>query len=325
MSFKHIYCVKLINFHASQSPAHLVIAGRSPSKIDESIQALQAQFPNVEYRPLHINLSSQESVRNAAAELLSWADVPTVDILVNSAGIMNLPERTLSEEGIEMTFATNHIGHFLFTCLAMPKFIKAAEGNPKGATRVINVSSLSATVPSMRWSDINFEKRSKDLPATEQPNSEMHKMWGVIDVQNKSYIPLAAYNQSKVANVLFSIALNQRLYDKHGILSLAVHPGVVYTELGRHFAPDATAAVLAIIDKGLVPLKSLAAGASTSLVAALDPRLGCGETKDGKENYGVYLVDCQISDKAHSLAVSSDEAERLWKLSEELVGEKFTW
>src|SRR4051812_36545259 len=164
---------KLIHIQASQSPAHIIIAGRNPSKIQECINALKVDFPDVDYRPLQINLSSQASVRTAAAELLSWSDVPTVDILVNSAGIMNLPERIINEDGIEMTFATNYVGHFLFTCLIAPKLIRAAQASPKGATRVINVSALTAVAASMRWSDRNFEKKNRDLPAMEQPNYDM--------------------------------------------------------------------------------------------------------------------------------------------------------
>lgn len=279
----------------------------------------------MDYRPLQINLSSQQSVRTAAAEILSWSDVPTVNIIVNSAGIMLLPERTLSEDGIEMHFATNHIGHFLFTCLIMPKLIKAAQGTSKGATRIVNVTSGSPMVSRMRWSDINFEKINKDLPETEQPNYNIHRMWGGIDVENKSYIPLEGYNQSKVANVLFGIAANKRLYDKYGILSVAVHPGVIKTELGRNASSETLEAVEAMRQSGVFSFKTLGGGASTSLVAALDPRLGPGENRDGSENYGGFLVDCQISDKAHPLAVSSDEAEKLWQLSEELVKEKFSW
>jgi hypothetical protein len=60
-------------------------------------------------------------------------------------------------------------------------------------------------------------------------------------------------------------------------------------------------------------------------VAALDPELGPGEMRDGKENYGVYLADCQISEKANASSLSSDGAERLWELSEDLVKEKFSW
>jgi len=238
---------------------------------------------------------------------------------------MNIPERTLSEDGIEMHFATNHVGHFLFTCLVMPKLLKAAEGKAKGATRVINVTSLSPTRGGMRWSDLNFEKVNKDLPEAEQPNYAVQKAWGVINPEEKSYLPLEGYNQSKVGNVLFSIAANKRLYERYGILSLAVHPGVIQTELSRYAAPETMAAVQQMLRNSAFVLKTLGAGSATTLVAATDPALGMPETKskDGHENYGVYFVDCQISDKACARAVSSDEAEKLWQVSEELVKEKF--
>ncbi|KAI0011814.1 putative short-chain dehydrogenase [Xylariaceae sp. FL0662B] len=311
---------------ASQHPAHLILAGRTPSKIQESIDALKAQFPTVDYRALILDLSTQRTVRAAAAQLLSWSDVPTIDIIVNSAGIMNLPERTINEDGIEMHFATNHLGHFLFTCLIMPKLLKAAEGNPKGATRIINVTSASPMAASMRWSDINFEKKNKDLPQEEQPVYQIHAMWGETeDLEDKTYLPLEGYNQSKVANVLFSIAATRRLYDRYGILSLAVHPGVIKTELGRVTLPKTLEAIKSMSEKGVFQYKTLGAGAATSLVAALDPKLRIDGTKDGKENYGAYLVDCQISNMANPLAVSSDGAERLWKLSEKLVKEEFAY
>lgn len=177
----------------------------------------------------------------------------------------------------------------------------------------------------MRWSDTNFEKKSKDLPEIEQPNYAALKGWGYEDIEEMTYIPLEAYNQSKVANVLFSIALNKRLNEKYGILSLALHPGVIKTELGRSAGPEVLAAVKSMVDNQLFTYKTLGAGASTSLVAALDPGLGVGEIKDGKENYGVFLNNCQIEDKAGPLAVSSSEAERLWVLSQELVKQKFDW
>lgn len=281
----------------------------------------------MKYRALKLDLSNQKAVREAATGVLSWNDVPTIDIVVNNAAVMNGPERMLSEDGIEMSFATNHIGHFLFTCLIMPKLLKATEGSPKGATRVINVTSGSPTLAGMRWSDINFEKINRDLPEAEQPPYDLHRRWGVINPEEKSYIPLEGYNQSKVANVLFGIAANKRLYDKHGVLSLAVHPGVIQTELTRYTAPETVAAIQEMMKNGAFQLKTLGAGAATTLVAATDPRLGMSkpESKDGKENYGAFLMDCQISDKGCARAVSSDEAEKLWKLSEELVKEKFSW
>ena len=279
----------------------------------------------MDYRALQIDLSRQASVRSAAAELLSWSDVPSVDIVINSAGVMLLPERTFAEDGIEMHFATNHVGHFLFTCLIMPKLIKAAQNAPKGATRIVNVTSGSPTVAAMRWSDINFDKRNRDLPPAEQPNYEMHKMWGTADPEDMSYIPLEGYNQSKVANVLFGIGANKRLYEKHGILSVAVHPGVIKTDLGRNAATATKDALAVMLERGVFSYRTLGAGSSTSLVAALDPGLKSDGTKDGYENYGAFLMDCQISTEARPLAVSSEEAEKLWKLSEDLVREKFSW
>jgi NAD(P)-dependent dehydrogenase (short-subunit alcohol dehydrogenase family) len=273
--------------------------------MQESIDALKAEFPNVDYRKLEVSLSSQKSVRAAAATFLSWDDVPTLDIIINSAGVMAIPERQLSEDGIEMHFATNHIGHWLLSCLVMPKIIKAAQNSPKGATRIVNVSSASPMDATIRWSDINFDKVNKDLPEAEQPPYPMMEIWGYEDPQNMKYLGLDGYNRSKVANVLFGIAATKRLYEKYGILVLAVHPGVIPTELARDMPEKVRDSISKMREKGIFTYKTLGAGSSTAMVAALDPKLGPGEPKDDKENYGAFLNDCQITNAAHPLAVSS--------------------
>ena len=96
---------------------------------------------------------------------------------------------------------------------------------------------------------------------------------------------------------------------------------MIQTELGRNAKQEQKDAVAAMKPT----YKTLGGGASTSLVAALDPKLGVSERKNGKENWGVYLSDCQIFGGAHVRAESSAEAEKLWVLSEELVKEKFEW
>lgn len=255
---------------------------------------------------------------------MTWTDVPTIDIVVNSAGVMGIQDCTLTSDGIEMHFATNHLGHWLLTCLIMPKLIKAAEHNSKGATRVVNVSSASPTVSSMRWSDMNFTKENKDIPKEEQPDYEWFKAWGYTNVEKESYNPLDGYNRSKVANVLFGIGANKRLFNKHGILSLAVDPGVIGTELGRNFPLETLEAAKTMTDQGVFARKTLGAGASTSMVAALDPKLAKGVGND-KMNWGSYLANCKISNQACPLAVSSEEAEKLWELSEKMVGQTFAW
>lgn len=258
---------------------------------------------------------------------MSWADVPTIDLVVNSAGVMGVQQRTLSEEGIEMHFATNHIGHWLLTCRIMPKLIAAAQGQPKGAVRIVNVSSASPMVSGMRWSDMAFDVKNKDLPEAEQLDWKWFAMWGFKDLEETAYNPLDGYNRSKVANVLFSIGANRRLFEKYGILSIALHPGVIWTELGRNFNPDTRARILEMLEAKVWDQKSLGSGSATSLVAALDPALaeGVGQSKGSSENWGVYLDACQITDKAHPLAVSSTEAEKLWEVSEKMTGEKFAW
>ncbi|KAI0471708.1 NAD(P)-binding protein [Xylariaceae sp. FL0804] len=317
---------------ASQSPAHLILAGRTPAKLQECGDLLRAAHPGVDVRALRLDLSSAAAVRRAAAELLAWDDVPAVDVVVNNAAVALLPERAMSAEygdgGVEMHLATNHLGHFLFVAAIMPKLLRAAEGSSavRGATRVVNVSALSPKHGAMRWSDINFEKVNKTLPEDEQPEYQIAEAFGYKNVQDMSYFGLGGYSQSKVANVLHAVALTARLFEKHGILAVAVHPGIAETELARSFPPENAAAL-----EGVFPHQTVASCAATPLVAALDPRLaaleggGRREARAGRENYGVYLVDCQICGEARPAAVSSAEAERLWKWSEEMVKEEFSW
>ncbi|ERT03257.1 uncharacterized protein SPSK_09496 [Sporothrix schenckii 1099-18] len=312
---------------ASQAPAHLILAGRTPAKLTECIDALKAAFPAVDVRPLPIDLSSQASVRKAAADVLGWADIPTIDYVFNTAGVMGLPQRTLSVDGIEMQMATNHIGHWLLSCLLMPKLIAAARGQPKGSVRIVNVSAGSAYIGAMRWSDMNFDVVNKHLPAAEQPNYAFMTRWGYTGLADVAYAGIDGYNRSKVANVLAAIGTTHALYATHGILSVAVHPGVILTELGRAFEPVVRESVNAMVADGTVTYKTLGAGASTSLVAALDDKVTV-EARGGprnRENYGAFMVDCQVSDGATDLATSSAEAARLWALSEDLVKEKFSW
>ncbi|OAP57265.1 hypothetical protein AYL99_08003 [Fonsecaea erecta] len=310
---------------ASQSPAHLIITGRSITKLQECRDELKQQWPDVDYRLLIVELSSQKAVRAAAQEVLAWSDVPRIDIVVNNAAVAGVREHTITEDGIELTFATNHIGHFLFTGLIMPKLLEAAKANPKGATRVVNVSAAAAECTGIRWTDINFNKRSSDLPAEEQPNYTVLAQWGIHNGPDLSYIPVWAYYQSKAANVLFGVGLTQRLYEAHGILSVGLHPGVIATELSRRSTQEEKDAIAARARQGEFTYKTLGAGAATSLVAAVDPKLGPSEIKDGKEGWGAYLKDCQISHDGDPRAVSRVEAEKLWKMSEDLVGDKFSW
>ncbi|KAL7812089.1 NAD(P)-binding protein [Trichoderma aethiopicum] len=334
---------------ASQNAALIIIAGRTPAKLQECADALAKQYPNTKTRLLELDLGTQKGVREAAARVNSWDDVPTIDIVVNNAGIMNVPTRQLNEDGIERHFATNHIGHFLLTSLILPKLIAAAQkpGAVKGATRVVNVSSTGANYSPIRWSDINWEKPTGTLPLAEQPDYAGLYQLAKLDeeaIKAESYIHQGAYGQSKTANSLFSLGLNERLYEKYGILSFAVHPGVIITELSREVPHDEFQARIELLKSRGFVFKELSAGASTSLVAAVDPALTLPAKRplqseadlsktgpevkgeDGEwDGRGVFLSDCQVLDKTKMWYTSWSEAEKLWTKSEGLVGEKFVF
>jgi NAD(P)-dependent dehydrogenase (short-subunit alcohol dehydrogenase family) len=142
------------------------------------------------------DLSSLASVRGAAAEIS--ARYPRIQLLVNNAGVQHL-HRQVTTDGIEATFAVNHLAPFLLTRLLLPSLMAAGEG------RVITVSSSLA-----RWGRIDFD----DLQAT------------------RDYNGTRAYLQSKLANIMFTMSLAERL-DARRLTAMCVYPGLVATDLLR--------------------------------------------------------------------------------------------
>ncbi|KAK1639276.1 hypothetical protein BDP81DRAFT_459763 [Colletotrichum phormii] len=212
-----------------QRQQRLILTGRPPEKVQTSISTLKASYPGVQYDALIMDLSSTASVRAAAAKLNEDKSVPTVDILVNNAGVMALPDLQLSEDGIEMTFATNHVGHFLFTNLILPKIIKAAETSST-LTRIINIPA--------------------ELPEEERPDLQKARFLTGQDWSDKSYVGFLSYGQSKTANILFSVSLTRKLEAKYGIRSYAIHPGAVTTNINRA-EEGANSSVLSAVDTEL--------------------------------------------------------------------------
>ncbi|KAF5626691.1 oxidoreductase [Fusarium tjaetaba] len=107
---------------AVAEPGLVILAGRSVSKLQQTVDNLAAKYPNLKTKLLTIDLGSLRSVRAAAEEVNGWSDVPKVDVLVNNAGIM-ATDFKLTEDGFENQFASNHLGHFLFTNLIMDKIL----------------------------------------------------------------------------------------------------------------------------------------------------------------------------------------------------------
>ena len=192
---------------AQYKPRLLILAGRSAQKVQATVDEIKSNSSSdVETRFLKLDLSSQKSVRQAAETVLGWQDVDHIDVFVNSAGIIAGPYKT-TQEGIENQFGSNHIGHFLFTNLLLPKIL--ASPSP----RVVSVASDGHRFGGVRFEDYNFQ------------DGKLYEQW-------------EAYGQSKTANILFAKALAEKWGDK-GLKAYSLHPGVAFgTSLAPHGLTD---------------------------------------------------------------------------------------
>jgi NAD(P)-dependent dehydrogenase (short-subunit alcohol dehydrogenase family) len=234
-------------------------------------------------RDAGLDLASLAAVEAFAGSVLDAHD--RIGLLINNAGIMAAPFGRTAE-GFEGQFGTNHLGHFLLTGLLAPALVAGAPG------RVVNLSSAGHRITDIHWDDPNYETRPYDK-------------W-------------EAYGQSKTANILFTVALERRL-GPVGVHAYAVHPGMIATNLGRHLDRSDLAALNDRAKRspggGLPGYKSIPAGAATTVYAATSPDLeGSG---------GVYLADCAVTDDHAPWALDPASADRLWELSERLVGHAF--
>jgi NAD(P)-dependent dehydrogenase (short-subunit alcohol dehydrogenase family) len=263
--------------------ANVVLAARNKERTEEAAASIRERVPGAEVEVGMLDLTSLEQARAFAAWYLDTH--VELNLLVNNAGVMYTPlERTA--EGFEMQFGTNHLGHFLLTCLLVPALLAGAP------SRVVNLSSGGHVGSDIVWDDPNFERREYDK--------------------------FAAYGQSKTANILFSVELDRRLGDR-GVHAYAVHPGMISTELGRYMTRDDMTALVERAKRGpsggMPPRKTLEQGAATTVWAATAPEL--------EDQGGTYLADCQVTDEHAPWARDPESAARLWALSETLVGQQF--
>ncbi|KAK8120012.1 uncharacterized protein PG998_004638 [Apiospora kogelbergensis] len=287
---------------AAQGAAHLILASRTKEKLEQAATELRSAYPAVDIHTVILDLSSHESIRQAAAEIAKL--IPKLDVLINNAGAV-LMTRQRTAEGIEMQFGANHVGHFLLTKLLLPLLEAAARDAPEaGATRIINLSSQGHRCSPVRFHDYNIE--GKEVPDDEKPPA----LPPTFSRQNEDgYLPIVAYGQSKTANILFSMSLQQKLKSR-GIASFAVHPGAIKTNLGR----DQDAEMTEAMSKTATYWKTLDEGSAPTLVAAFDPAL--------KSSNEPFISDCQVVEPM-AWAKNPEFAEKLWKLSEDLIGDKF--
>jgi NAD(P)-dependent dehydrogenase (short-subunit alcohol dehydrogenase family) len=270
--------------------ARVVMPGRSREKAEAVAAEIRASS-GAAVEVADMDLADFASVRAFADAFV--ASGAALDLLINNAGIMATPERRIMG-GFEAQFGTNHLGHMLLTCRLAPALLKGAPG------RVVELSSVGHRRSAINFDDPNFETRPYDK-------------W-------------EAYGQAKTANSLFAVGLNRRLEPK-GVNAYAVHPGGIMTALQRDLSAAEIKAFGWVDDEGRVNdrFKTVSGGASTSVWCATSPLLAAGG--------GVYCEDCNIAvavpadDPSFAgvrpWAIDPDAAERLWTLSERLLGETF--
>lgn len=267
--------------------AEVILTARDVAKGEAVAAAIRTSTGNPKVSVESVELASLASIRSFAERFL--ATHPTLDVLLANAGVMACPFGTTAD-GFEQQFGTNHLGHFLLTGLLLPALRRGTR------PRIVVVSSRGHHMAPVDFDDPHFAKR------------EYHK-W-------------LSYGQAKTANVLFAVGLERRLAPL-GIHALALHPGAIMTELGRHLVPEDIAFLQGRGGGAGLQFKTVEAGAATSVFAATAPEL------EGRG--GVYLEDCHIAavndatdalDGVKSYAVDPALAEKLWSLSEAAVGQR---
>ncbi len=259
----------------------VIIACRRLEAGEKAKAAILKIYNAAQVIPMKVDLSSLKDVRQFAAAFQNRFN--RLDLLINNAGIMMSPYKE-TEDGFENQLATNFIGHFALTGLLLKQLLNTPD------SRVVTLSSLAH-----KWAPINF--------------TDLHFKNG--------YNKRKAYGQSKRACLVFAYELNRRLSASgKNTISLAAHPGVATTNLGRYFP--------AIIKQlGSLFLQSSDKGALPVLYAALEKGLKGGEYigPDGfKEMRGnPTRVDSDEASKDKKIAI------QLWKVAEEMTGVHYTF
>ena len=261
--------------------ATVIITARSEEKGQVAVAQLSELVPQGDFSFEVMELSSLDSVRSFTDRFLATHD--RLDVLLANAGIMAVPYGK-TDDGFELQFGTNHLGHFVLVNRLLP-LLKAS-----APSRIVNLSSAGHFASDILWDDPNFD--------------------------STDYSKMEAYGQSKTANILFTVELERR-YGDIDVHSWAVHPGMVMTDLARSFTKDDFGDLASRAKKSGMKMPTLVnvdVGASTQVWA-------CARA-EALENPGAYLADRAVAQPS-DYANDPEAAKRLWELSEQLVGESF--
>lgn len=290
--------------------ATIVVAARTKAKVDAAVKEITESSTEGSAVGVQLDLADLSSIKSLPARLKAalGTEMPTIDVLMNNAGVMAVPERVGTVDGFEKTVGINHLGHFALTAVLLPALQRA-----KAGFRIINLSSDAHRF-------VNRDAFAASLDEKLDPKEYAANGWG-------------AYGVSKAANVLFTQELQERL-QRAGVRGSAVslHPGGVKTDLTRYVIggveaddqhptqdlapPSGPGALLKniIIDRLSLPVDE---GANTQVYLAAAADTGGDRTKAG----GLYFDRMKAVQPADA-ASDSALAKRLWQVSEELTGAK---
>jgi NAD(P)-dependent dehydrogenase (short-subunit alcohol dehydrogenase family) len=271
--------------------AEIILPARSMAKAQEAADRIRKENPSATIVPGVLDLASQASVHEFASWFSARYPGPSIDLLINNAGVMAIPKRELTEDGFERQFATNFLGPFALTALLYPH-VRQKQGN-----RIVIVSS-SIT----KWAKIDFANLQSE-----------HR-----------YSPMdQAYGQSKLADSLFALELHRRLNKARSpVIVTAAHPGYAITNL-QTSGPGPGLSAFKVLGGILKPFASqdAAYGALPTLFAAAAPQALPGEYygPDGLLELKGYPKAVPIPSRAQD----PKDAERLWSEAESLTGVTF--
>jgi NAD(P)-dependent dehydrogenase (short-subunit alcohol dehydrogenase family) len=264
--------------------AHVVIAARDSSKAEQARAEIEAGVPSARLEVRRIDLADLRSVREFAGGV--EADYPSLDLLINNAGVM-MPPRSTTKDGFELQFGTNHLGHFALTGLLLERL--SAGSDP----RVVTVSSLEHRPGKIDFDDLTSER---------------------------DYHPRRAYQRSKLANVVFALELDRMLRAAGSpVKSMLAHPGYSATNLQLAGPTGLMKALLRVTN--VMFAQSAESGALPILYAATAPGVESGSFfgPDGPRELRGHPKLVRPAGRARDLELGR----RLWQVSEELTGVRY--
>jgi NAD(P)-dependent dehydrogenase (short-subunit alcohol dehydrogenase family) len=266
--------------------AEVVLAVRNTARGEVTAASIRAEVPAAKLSVSSLDLASLASVREFAAR--TGGTLPRIDMLLNNAGLGMQPQRHETQDGFEQQFGTNHLGHFALTALLVPTLLRAP------APRVVTVASMAHRRGTIAWDDLQSKQ---------------------------AYNGRLAYNQSKLANLMFALELAARAKEQESALSsIPAHPGLALTGfLAATELPAYMRAVGVIASKLLG--QSAEAGSWPSIYAATMPDAANGEYwgPDGI----LEIRGLPARGRVWPLATNRADWQRLWAISEELTQTPF--